>query len=132
MRETWRFLWQTALLVGISWLMGQIVRLTGLPVSPNILGIVVVFALLCCGILKERWFDTAAPFLLRHMVFFFVPLTVGNMDCYEVFLDNGLILIVALVVGFFVPLAIVGALGSVLYRKGGSGATGKGGSGACG
>ena len=66
------------------------------------------------------------------MVFFFVPLTVSIMDCYEVFLDNGLILIVALVVGFFVPLAIVGALGSVLYRKGASGSAGKGESGACG
>lgn len=117
MRETWRLLWQTALLAGIAWLMGWIVRVTGLPVPGNILGIVVIFALLCCGVLKEQWFDTASPFLLRHMIFFFVPLTVGLMDCYEIFIDSGSTLIVALLVSFFVPLALVGALGSVLYKK---------------
>ena len=118
MRETWRLLWQTALLAGIAWLMGWVVRATGLPVPGNILGIIVIFTLLCCGVFKERWFDTAAPFLQKHMMFFFVPLTVGLMDCYEIFLDNGLVLIVALLVSFFVPLALVGALGSLLYKKG--------------
>ena len=117
MRETWRLIWQTALLAGIAWLMGWVVRATGLPVPGNILGIVVIFTLLCCGVLREQWIDTAAPFLLKHMMFFFVPLTVGLMDCYEVFFDHGLVLIVALVVSFFVPLALVGALGGLLYRK---------------
>ena len=117
MRDTWRLLWQTALLAGIAWLMGWVVRVTGIPVPGNILGIIVIFALLCCGVFKERWFDTAAPFLLKHMIFFCIPLVVGLMDCYEVFLDNGLVLIVALLVSFFVPLAIVGWLGSQLYKK---------------
>lgn len=120
MRETWRLLWQTALLAGISLGMNWLVRVTGIPVPGNILGIVVLFTLLCCGVFREQWIDTAAPFLLKHMMFFFVPLTVGLMDCIEVFLDDTLVLVVALVVGFFVPLGLVGALGSVLYRKGGA------------
>ena len=120
MRETWRLLWQTALLAGISLAMNWLVRVTGIPVPGNILGIVVIFTLLCCCVLREQWFDTAAPFLLRHMIFFFVPLTVGLMDCYELFFDHGLVLIAALVVSFFVPLALVGALGSLLYKKGGT------------
>ncbi len=118
MRETWRLLWQVALLAAISWGMNWLVRVTGIPVPGNILGIVVLFTLLCCGVFRERWIDTGAPFLLRHMMFFFVPLTVGLMDCLEVFFDHTLVLIVALVVGFFTPLALVGALGSLLYKKG--------------
>lgn len=117
MRETLRLLWQTALLAGISLSMNWLVRVTGIPIPGNILGIIVLFALLCCGVFREQWIDTAAPFLLKHMIFFFVPLTVGLMDCYEVFFDYGLVLIVALVVGFFAPLALVGVLGSLLYRK---------------
>ena len=70
MRQTWRLLWQTAVLAAIAWLADYAVTVLDLPVPGNVLGIMVLFLLLSAGVVKERWISEAASFLLRHLAHF--------------------------------------------------------------
>ena len=45
MKETWKFLWQMAILAGLFWGSDWLVRTVGLPVPGNVFGIVVLFFL---------------------------------------------------------------------------------------
>jgi len=108
MRTTWKLLWQTAILAAIFWSCDQITRLTGIPIPGNVLGIIVLFFLLLTGIVKESHISLAAEFLLRHLVFFFVPIAVGLMQWGGVFYDYGWVLAAAIVGSTALPLVIVG------------------------
>ena len=112
MKETWKFLWQMAFLMALF-----LVGVTGLPMPGNVLGIIVLFLLLLTGVVKEDHISTAANFLLKHMVFFFVPVAVGLMQWGGVFYDYGWILLAAIVVGAILPLLTVGLLGRALRRR---------------
>lgn len=117
MRQTWRLLWQTAVLAAIAWLAGYAVTVLDLPVPGNVLGIMVLFLLLSAGVVKERWISEAASFLLRHLVFFFIPVAVGLMNWGEVFYDYGWVLLGAIVGSTALPLLVTGWLAGALRRR---------------
>lgn len=116
MSQSIKLLIQTAILGIIYWGCDFFVRYTGLPVPANVLGIIVLFALLCAGVIKETYVSDAASFLLKHLVFFFVPIAVGLMIWGEVFYDYGLVLLVAIVVSSLLPLLAVGYLSRFLRK----------------
>ena len=117
MRATWKLLWQTALLTAIYWGCDQLTRLTGIPLPGNVLGIIVLFFLLLTGVVKESHISMAAEFLLRHLVFFFVPIAVGLMQWGGVFYDYGWVLAAAIVGSTALPLVIVGFMARGLRRR---------------
>lgn len=117
MRQTWRLLWQTAVLAAIAWLADYAVTVLDLPVPGNVLGIMVLFLLLSAGVVKERWISEAASFLLRHLVFFFIPVAVGLMNWGAVFYDYGWVLLGAIVGSTALPLLVTGWLAGALRRK---------------
>lgn len=117
MRQTWRLLWQAALFAGVAWLADFAVIVLDMPVPGNVLGIIALFLLLCAGIVKESWISEAAPFLLRHLVFFFIPVAVGLMNWGEVFYDYGWVLLGAIVGSTALPLLVTGWLAGALRRK---------------
>ena len=117
MRQTWRLLWQTVVLAAIAWLADYAVTVLDLPVPGNVLGIMVLFLLLSAGVVKERWISEAASFLLRHLVFFFIPVAVGLMNWGAVFYDYGWILLGAIVGSTALPLLVTGWLAGALRRK---------------
>ena len=117
MRTIWKLLWQTAILTAIFVGCDQLTRLTGIPLPGNVLGVIVLFFLLLTGIIKESHISLAAEFLLRHLVFFFVPIAVGLMQWGSVFYDYGWVLAAAIVGSTALPLVIVGFMASVLRRR---------------
>ena len=58
----------------------------------------------------------AAEFLLKHLVFFFVPIAVGLMQWGSVFYDYGWVLAAAIVGSTALPLVIVGFMARALRR----------------
>ena len=116
MRTTWKLLWQTAILTAIFVGCDQLTRLTGIPLPGNVLGVIVLFFLLLTGIIKESHISLAAEFLLRHLVFFFVPIAVGLMQWGGVFYDYGWVLAAAIVSSTALPLVIVGFMAKALHR----------------
>ena len=117
MRTIWKLLWQTAILTAIFVGCDQLTRLTAIPLPGNVLGVIVLFFLLLTGIIKESHISLAAEFLLRHLVFFFVPIAVGLMQWGSVFYDYGWVLAAAIVGSTALPLAIVGFMAKALRRS---------------
>jgi holin-like protein len=115
--ETIKALGQLAILwavyQGSSWLAAA----TGLPIPGNVLGVVLLFVLLCLGVVKLKHVELAADFLLKHLVFFFVPVAVGLMEWGQVFADYGLTLAAAIVVSAVLPLLAVGGLVQALNTR---------------
>ena len=117
MRTIWKLLWQTTILTAIFVGCDQLTRLTAIPLPGNVLGVIVLFFLLLTGIIKESHISLAAEFLLRHLVFFFVPIAVGLMQWGSVFYDYGWVLAAAIVGSTALPLVIVGFLARALRRR---------------
>jgi holin-like protein len=117
MQQTIKALGQLLLLwaiyAGCSWM----TKALDLPIPGNVLGVVALFLLLLSGVLKLQHVQDAADFLLKHLVFFFVPVAVGLMDFGQVFVDHGLVLLGAIAVSAVAPLLAVGLVSQALERR---------------
>jgi holin-like protein len=111
-----RFLGQLAVLIGIYAAGNQIVRLTGLPVPGNVVGIVLLYVLLNLGLLRLEQVQDAADFLLRHLVFFFIPVAVDLMNWGGVFYRYGFALALAIAVSTILTFLGTGHLAQWLQR----------------
>ncbi|MFP5238268.1 MAG: CidA/LrgA family protein [Acidobacteriota bacterium] len=116
--NVFRFIWQAAILWAVYRGSCWFVEAVGLPLPGNVVGVVALFTLLCLGVVKLEHVSHAADFLLRHLVFFFVPITVGLMDWGAVFKEYWLELSAAVVVSSLLPFWLVGSLTQWLHRRG--------------
>lgn len=101
----------------VYWLGNQIVQWAKIPVPGTVVGMILLFMLLSAGIVKLEHVQVATDFLLKHMLFFFVPIAVGLMNWGGLFWNNGLILATAIVFSALVPFFTVGHLGQKLSRS---------------
>jgi holin-like protein len=111
-----RFIVQVILLWVISWLGNQIAQLSGLPIPGSVVGMILLFGLLCCGIIKLQHIQVAANFLLKHLTFFFIPIAVGLMNWGSLFYDNALILGLSIIISASLAFLTVGFLTQWLQR----------------
>jgi holin-like protein len=91
-------------------LLGSFLHQRGFPIPGGVLGLLLLYAALLTGIIRLRWLDRAAGFLLRHMVLLFVPLTVGLMDLGHVLSRQAGAILASLVVSFLAVLLTTGLL----------------------
>ena len=104
------YLGQFALLWTIYYGCGWLIDLSGFPLPVNAVGVLVLFTLLCFNIVKEKHIAGMADFLLRHLVFFFVPIAVGLMEWGEALREDLGTFALALLVSTVLPLFIVAFL----------------------
>ena len=99
------------------WLVGNILStvIDGY-ISGNIIGMLLLFVLLCSGVVKGETVRPAAKFLLGTMALFFVPFGVGLIDSYEVIMDNAVAIVIATVVSTFAVIIAVGWVFQLLNR----------------
>jgi holin-like protein len=90
------------------------VATAGLPVPGNLIGMLVLFALLASGIVKLSWFETSGSFLIKHLAFFFVPITVGLMDMGPLLAASGVGIIVTLALSAALGLSLAGWISQLL------------------
>jgi holin-like protein len=88
-----------------------------LPIPGNLVGMITLYALLALGIVKLAWFETAGSFLIRHLAFFFVPITVGLMNAGYLLAARGLTILLILAVSAAVGILLAGWVSQVLLRK---------------
>ena len=79
-----------------------------LPLPGNLLGMLLLLSLLATGLVPLRWVESSASVLIRHLGFFFVPISVGLMSLGELFLDNGVAILITLVVSAVVGISVAG------------------------
>jgi holin-like protein len=94
-----------------------VVDKTALPIPGNLVGMVVLYGLLALGVVKLSWFEASGSFLIRHLAFFFVPITVGLMDTGALFATRGIGIIVVLAVSAGIGVMLAGWTSQLLFRK---------------
>src|SRR5580700_2624450 len=88
-----------------------------LPIPGNLVGMITLYALLALGIVKLSWFEAAGSFLIRHLAFFFVPITVGLMDAGSLLASRGVGIILTLATSAVIGVALAGWISQFLLRK---------------
>lgn len=75
----------------LSTIISPIINIPG-----SLMGMVLLFVFLCTNIIKLPMIEEAGNFLLKYMGFFFVPVTAGLIDTFELVQDNYIKLIIIL------------------------------------
>lgn len=105
----------------LLWLLNQlgifIVSFFHLPIPGNVVGMILLFILLMTGVIKLKWINEAASFLLKHLVFFFIPIAVGIMTFGALFLQAGLSLFLILIISASIGIIVTGTVSQMLTLK---------------
>jgi holin-like protein len=60
-----------------------------LPIPGNLLGMLLLVALLTSGVVRLAWVEAGVSLLVRHLAFLFIPIAVGLMTFQDLFVRNG-------------------------------------------
>lgn len=108
------------------WLLNEagywIVETLQLPLPGNVMGMLLLFALLGTKTVPLRWIEQASGLLIKHLAFFFIPIAVGLMNFGSLFLQNGVALITAIIGSAAIGILITGAASQKLASKKGESA----------
>jgi len=88
-----------------------------LPVPGNLLGMLFLLTLLVSGAVPLRWFESSASFLIRHLAFFFIPITVGLMGFADLFVANGAAILLTLVLSAAIGIWVAGHVAQMLGAR---------------
>lgn len=105
----------------ILWLLNEIgmklVAWLDIPIPGNVIGMILLFILLLTGVIKLEWINEASSFLLKHLVFFFLPITVGIMTLGPIFLNYGIPLAFVLFGSAAFGIILTGAVSQLLASR---------------
>ncbi len=118
MKKVWRFSVQMLLLVLIYHFGNYIAQFFHLKIPGNVIGLLMLLLLLWLKIIKLEQIEVAAGWLLKHLGFFFIPISVGLMTLGEVISKNGLSLLFILITSALIGMISAGRITqSVMNRK---------------
>ncbi|APC49917.1 CidA/LrgA family protein [Virgibacillus halodenitrificans] len=80
-----------------------------LVVPGSVIGMLLLFLFLSTGILKTSWIETGTKLIINNLAFFFIPVTVGVLEYYDIFAGKG-ILLVAITLGSTILVMTCGGL----------------------
>lgn len=92
-------------------------RLAGGFVSGGVIGMVLLFAALACGVVKPERVRDVSRMLLGNMSLFFIPLGVGIIASYGLLADNIWSIVVAAAVSTLLVIAVVGIVQQKIGRR---------------
>ncbi|GLX68599.1 CidA/LrgA family protein [Paenibacillus glycanilyticus] len=95
-----------AILLGYTLLGNVLHTLLSVPVSGNVIGMVLLVISLFAGWVKLSWVEETAQFFLKHMMIFFAPVIVGTMMFFGVIGEQWIVIAVALSVSTLVVLLV--------------------------
>lgn len=89
-----------------------------LTIPGSVIGLILMFLLLISGLFKEDYIKIGASFMIRHLVLFFIPATVGIMKYYELFKGKGMLLVVITIFSTMMVMTLSGFVSQKLHQKG--------------
>lgn len=92
--------------------------LMSLPIPGNVLGVVILVALLVTGILPLSFVEKGADLLIKHLSFFFIPIAIGLINYGYLFLNLGLSLMFIITVSTLMGLYVTGFVSQFIINKG--------------
>ncbi|MEJ7159299.1 CidA/LrgA family protein [Staphylococcus caprae] len=90
---------QLALILLITFIGTEVQKLLHIQLAGSIVGLILFFFLLQFKIIPESWIDVGANFLLKTMVFFFIPSVVGIMDVASNITLNYVLFFIVIIIG---------------------------------
>ncbi len=87
-------------------LTGEAIAALGVPMPGSVIGMLILATSLSTGIVKKRWIEGTATFLLRNMALFFVPAGVGLMAHVSIFRAHWGAISFAVLVSFLLVLLL--------------------------
>ena len=90
---------QLALIMLITFIGTEVQKLLHIPLAGSIVGLMLFFLLLQFKIVPESWINVGADFLLKTMVFFFIPSVVGIMDGASNITMNYILFFIVIIIG---------------------------------
>ncbi|MDU5983548.1 MAG: CidA/LrgA family protein [Staphylococcus epidermidis] len=90
---------QLALIMLITFIGTEVQKLLHIPLAGSIVGLMLFFLLLQFKIIPESWINVGADFLLKTMVFFFIPSVVGIMDVASNITMNYILFFIVIIIG---------------------------------
>ena len=110
------YIFQLAIIFGISFLGELLNALLPLPVPASVSGLVILFILLCTKIIKLNQVETVAEYMMAIMPIFFIEPTVGIMNSYGLVKGNILSLFIASFFSFVAVMAVTGLVCQTIIR----------------
>ncbi|MEP9406813.1 CidA/LrgA family protein [Peribacillus frigoritolerans] len=106
MKKTFAFIVQLIFLLIICKFGYYLANLLHLPIPGNVIGMILLFGLLQTKVIKVEWIELTSGFLVKHLAFFFIPISISLMTMGWLFIEFGLPLAltlgVSLIFGFIV------------------------------
>lgn len=111
-------LFREALIILGIYLLGELLESSlNLPIPGNILGMMILFILLCTNIVKVSNISSITDFLLDHLAFFFIPAGVGLMTSIDIIKSTWLQLLVVCLSTTTIIIASTGIVVQSISRK---------------
>lgn len=102
---------------GFSLLMDLLARTLHLPVPGSILGMVVLFILLQTRVVKLRWIEVGAAWLLGELLLFFIPSAVGIMNYMPMLEHDGLQILFIVLLSTFLVMSCTGLVATRIAKR---------------
>ncbi len=96
---------------------GTVAHALGFPMPGAVIGLVLFTASLFLGWIKLEWVESTTSFLLKHMLLFFVPMTVLTMRLAPMIKANWAALSVSVVVSTLAVMVTTGLVAEFLLQK---------------
>lgn len=111
------YIFQLAIIFGISFIGELLNALLPLPVPASVYGLVILFLLLCTKIVKLEQVENVSEYLMAIMPIFFIEPTVGIMNSYGLVKGNILALFIACFLSFVAVIAVTGLVSQTMIRR---------------
>lgn len=92
-------------------------RIVGIPLPGNIIGMVLLLALLCLKIIKPEQISGVSSFFLNHLALFFLPPSIAIMAVGDDVLSKWPLLLFLCIVFTLAALAVSGRCTQIFIRK---------------
>ncbi|HBG9411003.1 holin-like murein hydrolase modulator CidA [Staphylococcus aureus] len=94
-----KLLLQLGIIIVITYIGTEIQKIFHLPLAGSIVGLFLFYLLLQFKIVPLTWAEDGANFLLKTMVFFFIPSVVGIMDVASEITLNYILFFAVIIIG---------------------------------
>ncbi|OLS39855.1 CidA/LrgA family protein [Bacillus sp. MRMR6] len=111
------FIMQLIVLILIYHLGNDLARILHIKIPGNVIGMLILLLLFWLKIIKVEQIEVAAGWLLKHLGFFFIPISVGLMTLGDTIKRDGFILLIILLISAIIGLIASGKVTQSLIEK---------------
>ncbi|MEW9051058.1 MAG: CidA/LrgA family protein [Neobacillus sp.] len=117
MKRIFVFIMQLVVLILIYHLGNYLAQILHLKIPGNVIGMLILLLLFWLKVIKVEQIEAAAGWLLKHLGFFFIPISVGLMTLGDTIKKDGFLLLIILLISAFIGLITSGKVTQSLIKK---------------